>query len=324
MPLSRAELIDMYRKMVTIRAFEYKIQKLFSDGTIIGDLHLSIGQEAVAVGVCTALQRDDYIVSNHRGHGHSIAWGVDIKRMMAEFFGRETGICKGKGGSMHIADFGINMLGASGIVGANMPLAVGAGLAIKLRGTDQVVAVFFGDGASNQGTFHESINLAAIWKLPVIFVCENNQYAESTPFSKVMLVENVADRAKAYGIPGVSVDGMDVMSVYEAISKNVKRPRAGKGPVLIECRTYRYMGHEEGDPWWMYRPKEEVEKWKKRDPVVSFKAKLTKEGVLTKNEAEKMSQEAEKLIEEAVKYAKESPWPKPEEALKDVFVSPYY
>jgi len=324
MSLSKAKLIEMYRKMVTIRAFEYKIKELFSNGTIVGDLHLSIGQEAVAVGVCAALRKDDYIVSNHRGHGHCIAWGVDIKRMMAELFGRETGICRGKGGSMHIADFNINMLGASGIVGANMPLAVGAGLAIKLRETDQVVTVFFGDGASNQGTFHESINLAAIWKLPVIFVCENNQYAESTPFSKAMLVKNIADRAKAYGIHGEVVDGMDVMAVYEAISKNVTRPREGNGPVLMECKTYRYMGHEEGDPWWMYRTKREVEEWKKRDPVISFKTRLIKEEVLTENDAKKMNQEAEKLIEEAVKFAKESPWPKPGEATKDVFVSPYY
>ena len=324
MALSKTQLIEMYRKMVTIRAFEYKIKDLFSKGTIVGDLHLSIGQEAVAVGVCAGLQKDDYVLSTHRGHGHCIAKGADVKRMMAEFFGRKTGICKGKGGSMHLADFSVGMLGASGIVGGGIPQAVGAGLSIKLRGTDQVAVSFFGDGASNQGTFHESLNLAAIWKLPVIFVCENNQYAESTPVSKVMLVKNIADRATAYGVTGVVVDGMDAAAVYEAVMEAVRRARKGKGPTLIECKTYRFEGHEEGDPWTKYRSKEEVEEWKKRCPIEAFRAKLIKTKILTEEEAKKIDQETKMLIEEAVKFGEESPWPKPQEALEDVFVSPYY
>jgi len=324
MALSKTQLIEMYRKMVTIRAFEYKIKDLFSKGTIVGDLHLSIGQEAVAVGVCAGLQKDDYVLSTHRGHGHCIAKGADVKRMMAEFFGRKTGICKGKGGSMHLADFSVGMLGASGIVGGGIPQAVGAGLSIKLRGTDQVAVSFFGDGASNQGTFHESLNLAAIWKLPVIFVCENNQYAESTPVSKVMLVKNIADRATAYGVTGVVVDGMDAAAVYEAVKEAVRRARKGKGPTLIECETYRFEGHEEGDPWIKYRSKEEVEEWKKRCPIEAFRAKLIKTKILTEEEAKKIDQETKMLIEEAVKFGEESPWPKPQEALEDVFVSPYY
>jgi len=324
MALSKTQLIEMYRRMVTIRAFEYKIKDLFSKGTIVGDLHLSIGQEAVAVGVCAGLQKDDYVLSTHRGHGHCIAKGADVKRMMAEFFGRKTGICKGKGGSMHLADFSVGMLGASGIVGGGIPQAVGAGLSIKLRGTDQVAVSFFGDGASNQGTFHESLNLAAIWKLPVIFVCENNQYAESTPVSKVMLVKNIADRATAYGVTGVVVDGMDAAAVYEAVMEAVRRARKGKGPTLIECKTYRFEGHEEGDPWTKYRSKEEVEEWKKRCPIEAFRAKLIKTKILTEEEAKKIDQETKMLIEEAVKFGEESPWPKPQEALEDVFVSPYY
>lgn len=324
MILSSTQLIDMYRKMVIIRVFEYKVKDLFWKGIIVGALHLSIGQEAVPVGVCTALRKGDYMVSNHRGHGHCIAMGVDIKRMMAELFGRKTGVCKGKGGSMHLADFSVGMLGASAVVGANMPLAVGAGLSIKLRKTDQVAVTFFGDGASNQGTFHESINLAVIWRLPVLFVCENNQYAESTKVSDVMLVQNVADRAVAYGIPGVIVDGMDVMAVYEATEKAAERAREGKGPTLIECKTYRYMGHEEGDPWTTYRSEEEVEKWKKRDSINRFKSYLIEKGILTEDKANEIEENVKKLVEEAVKFAEESPWPEPEEALKDVFVSPYY
>lgn len=324
MDLSNKQLIEMYRRMATIRVFEYKVKDLFARGEIVGAVHLSIGQEAVPVGVCTALKKGDYIVSNHRGHGHCIAMGVDIKRMMAELFGRETGVCKGKGGSMHLADFSVGMLGASAIVGGNLPLAVGAGLSIKMRKTDQVSVTFFGDGASNQGTFHESMNLAAIWSLPVLFVCENNQYAESTPVTKVMLVNHVADRAAAYGIPSMIVDGMDVMAVYEATKKAADRAREGKGPTLIECKTYRYMGHEEGDPWTTYRSEKEVEEWKKKDPINRFKRFLIKNEVFTENKEAEIDKEIENLVEDAIKFARESPWPKQEEALKDVFVSPYY
>jgi pyruvate dehydrogenase E1 component alpha subunit len=324
MELSGAKMIDMYRKMLTIRHFEFEVKELFAKGKIVGALHLSIGQEAVPVGVCFALKKGDYIVSNHRGHGHCIAMGVDVKRMMAELFGKETGVCKGKGGSMHLADFSVGMLGASAIVGANMPLAVGAGLSIKMRKTDQVSVAFFGDGASNQGTFHESLNLSAIWDLPVIFVCENNQYAESTHVSKVMRVKNVADRALAYGVDGVVVDGMDVLEVYRVALEACEKARSGKGPILLECKTYRYMGHEEGDPWTTYRSKEEVEQWKKKDPINKLREYLISKKIFTESEANQIEEEVKTLIKDAVKFAEESPWPKPEEALKDIFVSSYY
>jgi TPP-dependent pyruvate/acetoin dehydrogenase alpha subunit len=244
--------------------------------------------------------------------------------MMAELYGKATGICRGKGGSLHIADFSIGMLGATGIVGAGLPLAAGAGLAIKLKKTDQVVAAFFGDGASNQGTFHESINLSAVWKLPVLFVCENNQYAESTRISDMMLVENVSDRAKAYGIPGETLDGMDVLAVHKGVKKHVDGIRKGGGPVLLECKTYRYFGHEVGDPWWTYRSKEEVEEWKKKDPIGSFEKRLISMNLMTKEDAKLISQEIKDLIEESVKFGMDSPFPEPQEAFKDVFASPYF
>jgi len=324
MALSQEKMIDMYKKMLTIRTFEYKVKDLFAQGKIVGAVHLSIGEEAVPVGVCSALKKGDYVLSNHRGHGHCIALGVDVKRMMAELFGRETGVCKGKGGSMHLADFNVGMLGASAIVGGGLPLAVGAGLSIKMRKTDQVAVVFFGDGASNQGTFHESLNLAAIWSLPVLFVCENNQYAESTPVTRVMLVKNIADRAAAYGIPGIVVDGMDVMAVHDSTVEAAERARQGYGPTLLECKTYRYLGHEEGDPWTTYRSQAEVEEWKKKDAINRFRKYLVDKGVLAENEAAEIENDVKNLVGEAIKFADESPWPTPEEALKDVFVSPNY
>jgi pyruvate dehydrogenase E1 component alpha subunit len=324
MALSKEKMVDMYRKMLTIRVFEYKVKDLFAQGKIVGAVHLSIGEEAVPVGVCSALKKGDYVLSNHRGHGHCIALGVDVKRMMAELFGRETGVCKGKGGSMHLADFSVGMLGASAIVGGGLPLAVGAGLSSKMQKTNQVAVVFFGDGAANQGTFHESLNLAAIWRLPVLFVCENNQYAESTPVTKVMLAKNVSDRAVAYGIPGKVVDGMDVTAVHEAVEEAASKAREGQGPSLLECKTYRYLGHEEGDPYTTYRSEAEVEEWKKKDAINRFRKTLIEKGVLTENEAVEIENDVKKLVEDAIKFADESPWPKPEEALKDVFVSPYY
>ncbi len=324
MVLSKEKMVDMYRKMLTIRVFEYKVKDLFAQGKIVGAVHLSIGEEAVPVGVCSALKKGDYVLSNHRGHGHCIALGVDVKRMMAELFGRETGVCKGKGGSMHLADFSVGMLGASAIVGGGLPLAVGAGLSSKMQKTNQVTVVFFGDGAANQGTFHESLNLAAIWRLPVLFVCENNQYAESTPVTKVMLAKNVSDRAVAYGIPGKVVDGMDVTAVHEAVEEAAGKAREGQGPSLLECKTYRYLGHEEGDPYTTYRSEAEVEEWKKKDAINRFRKTLIEKSVLTENEAVEIENDVKKLVEDAIKFADESPWPKPEEALKDVFVSPYY
>jgi pyruvate dehydrogenase E1 component alpha subunit len=237
---------------------------------------------------------------------------------MAEILGKKTGYCKGKGGSMHIADFNIGMLGATAVVGAGIPIAVGAGLSIKLRGTDQVVACFFGEGASNQGTFHEGINMAAIWSLPVVFVCENNLYAMGTKQSIVMKIKNVADRAVAYGIPGVTVDGNDVLAVYEAARKAVDRARRGEGPTLIECKTYRHKGHSRFDPA-TYRPKEEVEEWLRRDPLPRLRAKLLEMGLLTEQEAKNFEQEIILAVEEAVKFAMESPYPSPEEALENVY-----
>jgi pyruvate dehydrogenase E1 component alpha subunit len=316
--LPKEKLIEMYRMMVKIRLFEEKVFELYAQNLVPGTIHLYTGQEAVAVGVCSALRKDDYITSTHRGHGHCIAKGADVKRVMAEILGKKTGYCKGKGGSMHIADFSIGMLGATAVVGAGIPIAAGAGLSIKLRGTDHVVACFFGDGASNQGTFHEGINMAAIWQLPVIFVCENNLYAMGTRQSLVMRIENIADRATAYGIPGVVVDGNDVLAVYEAAFKAAERGRRGEGPTLIECKTYRHRGHSRVDPA-KYRPKEEVEAWLAKDPIKRFKEKLIKFNVLTDIEIQQIDKEVAAEIEEAVKYAMESPYPVPEEALEDVY-----
>ena len=318
MELPKEKLVEMYRKMFEIRSFEEKVFELYAQNMVPGTIHLYAGEEAVAVGVCSNLRKNDYITSTHRGHGHCIAKGADPKKIMAEILGKKTGYCKGKGGSMHIADFSVGMLGATAVVGAGIPIAVGAGLSIKLRGTDQVVACFFGEGASNQGTFHEGINLAAIWKLPVLFICENNLYAMGTRQSRVMLIKNIADRAAAYGIPGVVVDGNDVLAVYEAAGKAVERARKGEGPTLIECKTYRHKGHSRIDPA-KYRPREEVEEWLRKDPIKLFKEKLLKEKLLSEVEIQGIEMEVTNEIEKAVKFAVESPYPKPEEALEDVY-----
>ena len=316
--LTKDKLVEMYKRMLEIRFFEEKVFDLYAQNLVPGTIHLYLGEEAVAVGVCSALKRDDYITSTHRGHGHCIAKGAELKRTMAEILGKKTGYCKGKGGSMHIADFTIGMLGATAVVGAGLPIAVGAGLSAKLRKTDQVVACFFGEGASNQGTFHESINMASTWKLPVIFVCENNLYAMGTRQSRVMNIENIADRAVAYGIPGAVVDGNDVLAVYETTQKAVERARKGEGPTLIECKTYRHKGHSRVDPA-KYRPKEEVEEWLAKDPIKRFKEKLLQTNTLTESEIQQIEKEVSDEIEEAVKFAMESPYPAPEEALEDVY-----
>jgi pyruvate dehydrogenase E1 component alpha subunit len=316
--LTKDKLIEMLQKMLEIRFFEEKVFELYAQNLVPGTIHLYAGEEAVAVGVCSNLRKDDYITSTHRGHGHCLAKGADPKRVMAEILGKKTGYCKGKGGSMHIADFSIGMLGATAVVGAGIPIAAGAGLSIKLRGTDQVVACFFGEGASNQGTFHEGINMAAIWNLPVIFVCENNLYAMGTRQSKVMKIENIADRAVAYGIPGVVVDGNDVSAVYKASHEAVERARRGEGPTLIECKTYRHKGHSRVDPA-RYRPKEEVEAWLSKDPIKRLKEKLLQTKMLTETEIAKIEKELSAKIDEAVKFAMESPYPVPEEALEDVY-----
>ena len=314
----KAKSINMYRKMLEIRHFEEKVHELYGQNLVPGTIHLYAGQEATAVGVCANLRRDDYITSTHRGHGHCIAKDAKLGKIMAEILGKKTGYCKGKGGSMHIADFTIGMLGATAVVGAGLPIAAGAGLSIKLRGTDQIVACFFGDGASNQGTFHEGINMAAIWALPVLFVCENNLYAMGTRQSRVMTIENVADRAAAYGIPGMVVDGNDALAVYEAAHEAVMRARQGKGPTLIECKTYRHKGHSRFDPA-TYRPKEEVKNWLTKDPIPRFKKKLLEKDFLTEKEAIQIEEEVVKAVEAIVKFAVESPYPAPEEALEDVY-----
>jgi len=318
--VARETLVEIYRKMFEIRSFEEKVFELYAQNLVPGTIHLYAGEEAVAVGLCTNLRKDDYITSTHRGHGHCIAKGAEPKRVMAEILGKRTGYCKGKGGSMHIADFSVGMLGATAVVGAGIPIAMGAGLSIKLRGTDQVTACFFGDGASNQGTFHEAINMAAIWKLPVIFVCENNLYAMGTRQSIVMLKENIADRAVAYGIPGVAVDGNDVLAVYEAAHKAVERARKGEGPTLIECKTYRHKGHSRIDPA-KYRPKDEVEEWLRKDPIKRLREKLLQKNVLAKAEIQRIEKEILDEIEEAVEFAMKSPYPAPEEAVEDVHSS---
>jgi pyruvate dehydrogenase E1 component alpha subunit len=316
--LTRKSLIEMYRKMVEIRLFEEKVFELYGQNLVPGTIHLYAGEEAVAVGVCTALRKDDYITSTHRGHGHCIAKGADLNRTMAEILGKATGYCKGKGGSMHIADFSIGMLGATAVVGAGLPIAVGAGLSAKLRNTGQAVACFFGEGASNQGTFHESLNIASTWKLPIVFVCENNLYAMGTRQSRIMNIENVADRAPAYGICGITVDGNDALAVYKATDDAVARARRGEGPTLIECKTYRHKGHSRADAA-KYRPKEEVQEWLRRDPVKNFREYLAYEHSLTETELQSIEKEVGTKIDDAVKFAMESPYPEPEEAIEDVY-----
>jgi len=280
MAIEKGKLIDMYRVMVRIRTFEEKVLKEFAAGNIPGFVHLYIGEEATATGACANLRPDDYITSTHRGHGHLIAKGGRTDRMMAELYGKKTGYCKGKGGSMHIADPGIGILGANGIVGGGIPIAGGAALSAQMRDTSQVVVCFLGDGASNCGTFHEGVNMAACWNLPVIYVIENNLYAQKTRITDTSRLTNLADRAAAYGIPDVTVDGNDVTAVYEAVYEAVARARKGHGPTLVECKTYRWHGHYEGDSQ-TYKSREEAEEWQKKDPIPAFRKKLIEDGIIT-------------------------------------------
>jgi pyruvate dehydrogenase E1 component alpha subunit len=309
----------MLRTMQTIRRFEERASDEFQAGSIYGVVHCYIGQVAVAVGVCANLNRDDQIISTHRGHGHCIAKGADLNRMMAELYGKRTGYCKGKGGSMHIADFSIGMLGANGIVAGGIPIVTGAALAAQIEGKGRVAVSFFGDGAASAGPFHESVNIAALWKLPVLYVCENNSYGVNTPATEAVAGEDVADRAAAYGIPGVVVDGNDVLAVYEVAEAAVKRARAGEGPTLIECKTYRWRAHTEikGTP--DRRPVEEIEEWKQKDPIARLTTKLKREGHLTDDAWKKMDEEILQTIEAAVMFARESPVPDLHTALEDVF-----
>ena len=316
--LGEEKLKLMLRRMYEIRSFEEKAEELYIRGMVHGTMHLSVGQEASAVGAVSALKPDDYILSTHRGHGHCIAKGADIKLMMAEFLGKETGYCRGRGGSMHIADVEAGNLGATGVVGDGIPISVGVGLSIRLQKQNKVVLCFFGDGAANTGSFHEALNMASIWKLPVIFVCENNQYAMSTPVKKAFPIENIADRAAAYGMPGVVVDGNDVLAVYRATKEAVERARRGDGPTLIECKTYRWKGHSKSDQQ-RYRTREEVEAWKKKDPISRFRSRLIKEGIITEEEAERIEREAKETIEEAVRFAQNSPEPSLEGIEEEVY-----
>lgn len=316
--IPKEKLLELYRTMVRIRRFEERVQKEFAAGRIPGSVHLYIGEEAVATGAIAHLRKDDYIVSTHRGHGHLIAKGGRTDRAMAELFAKKTGYCLGKGGSMHISDTDIGMLGAMGIVGSGIPIATGAALSAHLRGTDQVCICFFGDGASNIGRFHEGINLASVWCLPVIFICENNLWAVSVPTTCSLKIHDIADRGIGYGIPGVVVDGMDVMAVYEVVGEAVNRARSGGGPTLIEAKTYRFRGHFEGDSG-QYRPKEEIEAWLKRDPVKSFQSQLLSMKVLTEKKIKEIDDEALAEMDAAVKFAEESPPPGPEEVLNGVY-----
>nr|WP_320192450.1 thiamine pyrophosphate-dependent dehydrogenase E1 component subunit alpha [uncultured Desulfobacter sp.] len=318
MSLSNEQMVEMLHTMIKIRNFEDRVQKFFADGKIPGFVHLYLGEEAIAAGACACLRDTDYITSTHRGHGHVIAKGGDLNLMMAEIFGRTTGYCKGKGGSMHIADVDLGILGANGIVGGGGPIANGAALAIKYRGQDNVAVCFFGDGASNQGTTQEALNLASAWKLPVVFVNENNGYGISCPTSKSMAVTDIADRASAYDMPGVVVDGNDVLAVYEAVFEAVKRARNGQGPSLIECKTYRWRGHFEGDAC-VYRSEAELEAWKEKDPVALYEKKLVEEEIMTTQALEALNKKVRDALDAAVSFALESPLPDVSDLTQDVY-----
>jgi pyruvate dehydrogenase E1 component alpha subunit len=323
MKISHQKRIDLYKKMVEIRLFEEKIRDLYARGMVPGSVHLYIGQEAIAAGVCAHLRKDDYITSTHRGHGHVIAKGANLRYMMAELFGKKTGYCKGKGGSMHIADFDLGILGSNGIAGGGIPIAVGAALSSKMRGTDQVAVCFFGDGSSNNGTFHEGLNFASVHRLPVVFICENNLYGISVSQKQHQAITDISVRSIAYKMPGVTIDGNDVLAVYQTSGEAIQLARAGKGPTLVECKTYRWRGHYEGDPnqGKRYRTAEEIQSWMKKCPVKRFEEKLIKENVLTKAKMRRFREGVEKKIEEAVEFAAQSPFPDPKDIFEDVYVS---
>jgi pyruvate dehydrogenase E1 component alpha subunit len=308
----------MYRTMLTIRRFEERCNYLYMQGRIPSTLHLYIGQEAVAVGVCAHLRPADYLLSTHRPHGHAIAKGVALRAIMAELFGKSTGCCHGKSGSMHVGDMRVGMPPAIAIVGANVPIAAGMALAQKRLGSRDVTACFFGDGAANEGAFHEGMNMAAIWDLPVIYVCENNLYAASTPVSMAFKIKDVADRAAAYGMPGVVVDGNDVAAVYEVAREAISRARRGEGPTLIECKTYRLCGHSRSDPL-TYRSKEEEALWEGRDPIPRLGQHLKELGLATDETLVAIEQDVATLVDEAVAFAEDSPLPEPTDALEHVF-----
>ncbi|QDX93803.1 thiamine pyrophosphate-dependent dehydrogenase E1 component subunit alpha [Brevibacillus laterosporus] len=317
--VTEQKLVELLHQMWVIRFFDEKVDEFFAKGLIHGTTHLCVGQEATAVGAIAVLKPEDKITSTHRGHGHCIAKGADVNKMMAELFGRETGYCKGKGGSMHIADVDKGNLGANGIVGGGIPIAVGAALTSQMKKLGYVAISFFGDGASNEGSFHESVNMASIWKLPVIFFCENNQYGMSGPVTEMVNIENIADRSKAYGIPGVVVDGNDLFAVMNAVAEAAERARCGEGPTLIEAKTYRYKGHSKSDAK-KYRTREEEMDWRKnRDCIKNLQEVLMEKGLLTQEQAKEIEQQAKKEIEKAVVFAEKSPMPSLDTLEEDVY-----
>jgi pyruvate dehydrogenase E1 component alpha subunit len=316
--LDKEQLSSMYKMMVLIRRFEETVNELYMQGRIPSTLHLYIGQEAVAAGVCSALNLEDYVLTTHRPHGHALAKGVEPKAIMAELFGKATGTCKGKGGSMHVGDIRVGVFPAIAIVGANVPIAAGAALAAKMLKNGRVAVSFFGDGATNEGDWHEAMNVAAIWKLPMLFVCENNLYAASTPYKTVFNIEHIADRACAYGMPGVVVDGNDVLAVHAAAQQAVERARRNEGPTLIECVTYRQCGHSRSDPR-TYRSREEEAEWKKKDPIMNFRNYLLDQVHMEEVLIHQIEESIEATVKEAIDFAEASPLPKPEDIYSDVY-----
>ncbi|MED4122664.1 pyruvate dehydrogenase (acetyl-transferring) E1 component subunit alpha [Halalkalibacterium halodurans] len=316
--MTEKKLVDLFKQMWLIRYFEEKVDEFFAKGMIHGTTHLAVGQEASAVGSIAVLEERDKLTSTHRGHGHCIAKGADVNRMMAELFGRETGYCKGKGGSMHIADVERGNLGANGIVGGGFSIATGAALTSKMKKEGYVVLCFFGDGASNEGSFHEAVNLASIWKLPVVFICENNQYGMSGSVKEMINIEHISDRAAGYGIPGMVVDGNDVFAVMNVVGRAVDRARRGEGPTIVEAKTYRWKGHSKSDAK-KYRTREEEKEWREKDPIARLRATLVKEGIVTEEEADSIQEEAKQKIEDSVQFARNSPEPEIESLLEDVY-----
>ncbi|OJU51520.1 MAG: pyruvate dehydrogenase [Bacteroidales bacterium 45-6] len=318
--ISKEKLLHMHKLMLDIRNFDNKVNQMVKKGKVPGMTHFSVGEEAANVGAIAAISQGDFITSNHRGHGQSIAMEIDLNGMMAEIMGKANGTCKGKGGSMHIADLDNGNLGANGIVGGGMGMAIGAALTQKMKNTGKIVLCCFGDGACNEGTFHECVNLASIWKLPVIFYSINNKYGISTPISSVINIEYNYLRAASYGIPGYLIeDGNDLLQIYNKFEEIVKYVREGNGPVLIETLTYRWFGHSSSDPG-KYRTKEEVDEWKKKDPILKFKAHLIESGIATEAELDEMDAKSKEGVEEAVKFAQSSPEPSLESAFEDIFV----
>lgn len=316
--LDRETLREALFRMHLIRKFEETAEASYARGLVHGTMHLSIGQEASAVGAVLPLRADDYILSTHRGHGHCIAKGADPSRMLAEFFGKETGYCRGRGGSMHIADLEGGNLGANGIVAGGLPIAVGVGMSIKAQRNGRVCVVFFGDGATNEGAFHEALNMASIWKLPIVFVCENNKYAMSMDIAQAMAVRDVAQRAAAYAMPGTTVDGNDLAAVVAAAEAAIERARAGGGPSLVECKTYRIRGHSKSDRN-LYRTKEEIDAWRGADPIRRLERDLETAGRFGRDELEAIEREAQRRIDEALAFAKASPDPDPATLSQDVY-----